>query len=131
MADEESWKAAISKNMFGFSEKVMGNWKHINEGELFAVYVMVPIGKIIGFGKVTKKFIDDDLFWPDEKRFNRSIWKYRIKFKIFYIIKDWQDGIDVPTEIILNSSRKVIKKETFKSLVRKAENKWNIDLSYL
>lgn len=49
--------------------------------------ISVPISKIIGFGKITQKFINDEIVWPDERMMGRSIWKYKLKLNIIYVLE--------------------------------------------
>lgn len=128
VADNESWKVAFTKNVFGFSEKRKGFWKNSKEGDLLVFYVTSPFKKVIGFGKITEKYIDDEVFWPDEKFFKRSLWRYHIRFNVIYLLEDWEKGITIPYKIMLNSSIKVIQKENFRILLRKAEDIWKTNL---
>lgn len=75
-------------------ERTKGKWNASNIGDNVGFYVTSPIKRIIGFGKINEKFIDEKLIWPDEKLFNISIYKYSIKFNVYYLIGDWQKGID-------------------------------------
>jgi len=126
VGDESTWKVALEHTQWGFSEKNIGLWRTTNENDLILFYVTAPIKKIIGFGIITNKFINDDVFWPDEKLFKKSIWKYRIKFHITYLIKNWKHGIPIPTTIMLNIGRKVIEKEVYAKFLKDAEIKWRI-----
>lgn len=128
ISDEKSWKISLKTQIFGISEKTKGNWNTSNEGEFFAIYVMVPIGKIVGFGKILSKFVDDRLIFPDEKFFQKPLFKYRLQFEVIHIIEKWDQGISVPPEIMLNTGRRVISKKTFQDLVDSACSKWHIDL---
>jgi len=125
VGDMQTWETALEHNQWGFAEKNIGLWNTSNEGEFIAFYVTKPVMKIVGFGKIKRKFVSDDMLWPDEKFFKKPIWKYRIKFEIIQQIKNWEDGIEVPHTIMLNIGRKVIQKSIFNSLVKSAESKWN------
>ncbi|MCV0400160.1 MAG: hypothetical protein K5785_09245 [Nitrosarchaeum sp.] len=126
VGDETSWKTALEYNQWGFSKKNIGLWNTIMEGELVAFYATKPIQKIIGFGKISEKFTSNDIMWPDEKIFNKSLWENRIKFKIMLVTKNWNDGIDPPKNMMLNIGRKVIEKKVFCTLINKAKKKWKI-----
>lgn len=128
IGDENTWKISFSKNIWGFSEKTKGSWNTSQIGDYLVFYVTSPVKKIIGFGSISEKFIDDDLFWPDEKIFRKSLWKYRLRFKTFFIIENWKNGIECPKNIMLNQGRKVIDIKLFFDLVRDAESKWNNDI---
>ncbi len=128
VGDEETWMVALESQQWGFTEKTIGNWKTIHMGELVAFYVTNPTKKIIGFAEITKKFISNDLLWPDEKLFKRSLWPYRLQFEIISMIKDWNDGINPPTNILFNVGRRVIDKKIFESLLKNANKKWNVKM---
>ena len=87
-----------------------------------------PVKKIVGFGRITEKFINDDIVWPDEFMFNRSMWKYKMKFEIIFKLNDSSAGVSVPATMILNQSRKVISKDLFFDLVKKSEEQWNVTI---
>lgn len=125
------WKEAFNKKLWGFTDKTKGSWNTTKKGDFVVFYVTKPLMKIIGFGIITKKFSSDEYVFPDEKLFEKIIWKYKIKFKIIHIEKEWENGIDVPKKIILNSGRKVVDKKMFSQLARTAEKKWNIQLDEL
>ena len=72
VGDEGTWKIALQHLQWGFSQKNIGLWNTINEDEFVAFYVTKPIQKIIGFGKITEKFITKNIIWPDETFFKKS-----------------------------------------------------------
>ena len=84
VGDEKTWKTSLTKNIWGFSEKTKGLWNTSQIGDYLVFYVTSPVKKIIGFGNISEKFIDEALFWPDEKIFKRTLWKYRLRFDIFF-----------------------------------------------
>ena len=127
VGDEKTWQIAVENSQWGFTQKNVGLWNTSNEGDIVLFYVVKPIQKIIGFGKIDKKFISDNIIWPDEKLFKRSLWKYRIKFKINYMISDWENGIEVPPNIMLNIGRKVISKKQYDDFLRLFKSKLGID----
>lgn len=128
VGDQESWEISIKKKIWGFGERTKGLWNTSQPNDLLAFYVTRPIGKVIGFGKITGKNVDDSLLWPDEFRFKRSMWKYKIQIKILYSVKDWNKGVSVPTGLMLNTGRKLVTKEIFASLIKNADSKWGTDL---
>jgi len=114
--------------MWGFSETSKGLWNTTSVGDFVAFYAITPIKKIIGFGEIEKKVIDETIFWPDEKLFQRSIWKYRILFHVLHKIKNWNDGVKVSNHIMLNVGRKVVDRKTFSTLVKDADLKWKTSI---
>jgi hypothetical protein len=128
VGDEKTWNASFSENVWGFSETSKGLWNTTNMGDFVAFYAITPIKKIMGFGVIEKKVLDETIFWPDEKLFQRSIWKYRIRFRVLHKIQNWNDGIRVPNHIMLNVGRKVVNRETFSILVKDADLKWKTSI---
>jgi hypothetical protein len=125
VGDEATWKIALKHNQWGFSQKSIGLWNTIEDGEFVAFYVTKPVQKIIGFAKITEKFISKEIIWPDEKFFKKSMWGNRIKLKISSHVKNWDDGVDPPPNTMLNIGRKVISKEIFNKLIQNANKKWS------
>lgn len=112
-ADKHSWKSSLKYNLWGLSERTKGSWNTTQVGDWVAFYVTRPISKIVGFGKITQKFIDENMVWPDERMMRRSIWKYKLKLNIIYVLEEWEKGIPVPSHILLNTGRKVLDRRTF------------------
>jgi hypothetical protein len=127
--DQETWNTSLQYKIWGFSERTRVLWNKSSTGDFAAFYVTSPVSKIIGFGKLTRKFIDEELTWPDEKLFKTPIWKYRIRFDILCLIDNWTNGISVPEHIMLNTGRKVVDKDTFSFILKRANKKWQKKLS--
>ncbi len=116
VGDEKNWETGLSKKTWGFSEKRKGFWDTIKEDDKIVFYVISPVKRIIGFGKVEKKYVGDDLLFRDEIYFEKLLWKYRFNFQIECLIKDWKNGITPPKNLILNVGRKPISVETFQNI---------------
>lgn len=127
VGDPENWEIALKNRIWGFKEATKGLWNKSQIGEYVAFYVTTPIKKIIGFGKIIDKYIEDTIIWSDEKLFNRSLWNYRFELEIIYLIDDWNKGIRL-TSIHLNVGRKVVSEYFFKTLVKKADQKWSSNI---
>ena len=127
IGSQENWKTSLTHNLWGFAETSKGSWNKTNPDDLLVFYVMLPVRKIIGFGRVGKKFINDNLVWDEERKSNESIWKYKFEIKPSYVCKDWKDGIELPP-MMLATSRKVIDKDVFAKLVKKADSSWKTSL---
>lgn len=123
----ENWQVSLSNNLWGFTENSKGFWNKTNTGDLLAFYIMSPLRKVVGFGTVGKKFINEDLIWNDEKQFKRSLWKYKFEINPSYICEDWKRGIALPS-MSLGVSRKLVDKETFVNMVKNADKTWNSGL---
>jgi hypothetical protein len=94
VGDKEAWNTSLLHNMWGFSDRTKGLWNTSCVGDFMAYYVTSPVSKVVGFGKLTEKFADEKLIWPDEKLFRRPIWKYRIRFDNLILTVD---GVPVPS----------------------------------
>jgi len=128
VGDRRTWNVSIDKSIWGFSERTKGLRDHINKGDYAAFYVTRPTRKIIGFGKFDKKFLDETCIWPMEKLYQKSFWKYRISFKIIYIVRNWAEGLTLPEDVVVNSGRKKINEKVFMNLINDAELKWHTKL---
>ena len=127
VGDEITWECAFKKNWWGFTDRTKGSWNTIEPGDKLVFYVTKPIKRAIGFGKVEKKFTNKTIFWPDEKLFNRIIWPYTLEFKTIHKISDWNKGIQIPKDIMLNQGRKKIDEKIFLELISDAKKTWNIE----
>ena len=125
VGDIETWKVSLDHNIWGFSERSKGYWNTANIGDHLAFYVTSPVKKVIGFGRITSKFVDDSIIFPDERIFGKAMWLYKLGFIKLHAIENWDIGITVPSNIMLNVGRKVIDERIFLQLVVKAEQKWN------
>ena len=128
IGDKRSWEVSVSKNIWGYPNKFEKAWTGINLGDFCAFYVTAPVSKIIGFGKIVERYIDESLIWPDEKLFKRSLWKYKIKFEKIFVIDEWDNGIKVSAKVMLNGGVKHIKKELFEEWTEEAKKKWNVKI---
>lgn len=128
VGEKTNWEVSLNTNIWGFIERSRGLWNTIEINEFIAFYVTKPIQKIMGFGQITRKFIDEEILWSDEKFFKRAIWKYRINFKPIYVINDWNEGIMVPKNLILRSSRIVVESDLFFDFVKKTDEKWKTNI---
>lgn len=125
---EDTWKASLRYNAWGFSERSKGFWNTSSIGDYLAFYVGKPVQKIIGFGRITDKMIEDTIVWPDEEFFKKPFYRYRLKFKKLSTIDDWEKGIEISNDIILRSGRATITRDKFLFFVRQAEHKWDREI---
>jgi len=126
VGDNRTWRTAFSKNIWGFTEKTKKLWEAIEKGDVVCFYVKKPTKKIIGFGIIYKKFQKSEIFWPDEIISKKVLWPYRMKFKPIHIIDNWDDGLEPPSNIILNQGRKKISKMIFLDFINSIEVKWGL-----
>jgi len=125
VGERKNWKTSIENQIWGFTEKSKGLWNKSNKDELLAYYVTSPIKKIIGFGQIGEKYVDEKLIWNDEKKLKKSIWKYKFKLNHIYVCDDWDEGIPITSKIMLASSRTVVERDQFFEFSKKANQKWN------
>lgn len=128
VGDRRTWQTSFSKKIWGFSEKTKNLWTNSNVGDFVTFYVTAPKKKIIGFGKIRRKFVEEKIFWPEEKLSDTVLWKYRLNFSIIYLIKDWSNGIPIDKKIVLIQGRKLITKKQFSNLVKNADSEWKTSL---
>jgi len=128
VGNETNWEVAIKEQIWGFREISKGLWNTTNENEVLGYYVTKPLKRLIGFGVVQKKFLDEKLIWKEEKRTNKSIWKYKLKIKNLYVCKNWYKGIRISEPLFLASSRTVIPKDMFLNYLKKADHNWGTNL---
>ena len=126
VGDEKTWQYAFKDNIWGFSPKTKGLWKTTFPGDIFAFYVIRPVKKIIGFGRLIEKFESHSLYWPDELLFKKIMWPFRLQLEIIHIIDNWEEGISIPSTFILNQGRKKVNESDFSKFVKNAEDKWKI-----
>lgn len=119
IGDEKTWETALAHHQWGFTEKNVGLWNTTSKDDLILFYVTKPIQKIIGFGSIIDKFYSDEILWPDEKFFKKPMFLYRVKFRVDYLIKNWDEGLSVPANIMLNIGRKVIEKDIYESFSKR------------
>jgi len=124
VGDENTIKTAINELQWGFSERNKRFWNTSEIGEKIAFYVTKPTKKIIGFGIIQNKIIDNRLTWPDEILFKKSLWPLRFQIKLLFTTKNWNDGIEPPANLMLNVGRKVIEKKEFLKLYNTAKKNW-------
>jgi len=128
IGDEQNWKIAIQKKIWGFQERSKGLWNTTQIDDFLAFYVTKPFKSIIGFGMVKTKFINDKIIWNDERFHKRALWLYKISFDVLHVCNNWDDGISLPKNTFLQVSRKVIAEKFFLKLVKESDEKWNTNI---
>jgi hypothetical protein len=124
VGDSETWRYSLKKNLWGLSEHFRGYWNTSKPGDYLAFYVTSPIKKIIGFGKIERKFIDRSIIFPDEVFLGRPIWIYRYEYQKLLTTDEWDKGITPPPGLMLNVGRKLIDYSTFQILFTDAQQRW-------
>lgn len=122
---KENWKVSLEQKLWGFTQKNIKQWQRMEKNDLLAFYVTLPIRSVVGFGIVEKRFHDAKLTWPQEIWLEESIWPYKISFKVLCQCNDWEDGIEIPKTIILQTSSKRIDQDLFMQMVENADKKWD------
>lgn len=137
IGEEENWITSLKENVWGFQKHSQGLWNTTQPNDLIAFYVTKPLQKIIGFGIVKEKFVDDRILWKDEKLYARSLWSNKISFEIIFVCRKLNNGIQLPERLFLQTSRKIVSNKFFTDLIINADLKWsskvfeNIKTKYL
>jgi len=118
VGNRRTWKVSLEKKVWGFTEQTKGFWNTSEKEDRVLFYVTSPTKKIIGFGKFGKKFVDEEIIWPEEKLENKVIWKYKIKIKISDTVNQWNDGISLPKKIIVIQGRTKIQGHEFEKIIQ-------------
>ena len=92
------------------------------------IYVKCYFKYTIGFGRLTNKYFDEQLIWPDEKSFGIAIWKYRMQIR-YQCHWSTIGMMEFPYRNTLCLTRKVIDKRTFYSILGRANKKWQKKVS--
>ncbi|MCS7138334.1 MAG: EVE domain-containing protein, partial [Candidatus Caldarchaeum sp.] len=85
----EHWQIALAMGkIWGLVDKpsMFKRWQKIKEGDKILMYVTRPVGGVVGYGTILKKFKQDRPLWPLEVKKNEVIWPYRFEFDVDYII---------------------------------------------
>jgi len=122
---KENWEVSFKKKLWGSTKKTKRLWEKIKKGDFLAFYVTSPIKLVIGFGIVEDKIKDEKLIFPLEKSLGESMWPYKITFSVINTCRNWDNGIKLPNNMILQTSQKLIDKEMYFKMVRQADKKWN------
>jgi len=76
----------------GSEAKSYRKWEEIKEGDFLFFYATAPVKGVIGYGKITTKFIQKVPLWSKEVEENTVIWPFRFEFDIEYCLPPnaWQ-----------------------------------------
>src|SRR6266516_4418502 len=125
----ENWERAISGSVWGVREVLKNFWDKMETGDIVFLYVVSPIGGVIGIGKVESKFEQRTPIWADEVKENKVIYPYRFEFKINYIIPQpqWKEN-KIKIQDLKISFRSGINsipnREAVKSLLSRIDESW-------
>jgi hypothetical protein len=92
----EYWRIAFEQgSIWGLkgSPRHDALWKGLSEGDYVLFYATQPIGGIIGYGVVRRKFRQDKPLWPQEVKEDKVIWPNRFEFDVKYSLPQdkWKD----------------------------------------
>ena len=97
-------------------------WKLLSEGDGVVFYATLPIGGVIGYGEVRRKFKQDRPLWPLEVKEGKVIWPNRFEFDVKYLLPQdkWKTHKFVldSLKIIARSGFQVIKKELANEVIK-------------
>jgi len=125
---EENWKTSLSKQIWGFTKRGTNSWAKLEVNDLLMFYVTRPTKKVIGFGKINTKFQTNEFVWDLEKYHQEVIWPNKISFEVIFLCENWDEGIPLPSDMILQTASKKISLDLFYDLAKKAESKWDVEI---
>jgi len=84
-------------------------WELLSEGDSVLFYATLPVGGIIGYGIVRRKFKQDRPLWPSEVKEGKVIWPNRFEFDVKYLIPQgkWE------THKVVSDQLKIIARRGF------------------
>jgi len=85
----EHWKIAFEQgSIWGLEDTPWHNarWKNLSEGDNVLFYATRPIGGVIGYGAVQRKFKQDKPLWPVEVQKRKVIWPNRFEIGVKYLL---------------------------------------------
>ncbi|MEM1944247.1 MAG: hypothetical protein QW756_02150 [Nitrososphaerota archaeon] len=121
----ENWQTSLAfGKIWGLVGKstMIRRWEKIKEGDKILIYVMKPVGGVVGHGTIRTKFKQDKPLWPLEVKENKVIWPYRFEFDIDYLLPQhmWRKS-SVKTEYIKNIARAGFQFLNYEEAVRVVE----------
>jgi len=93
----EYWRISFEQgSIWGLKATPRHNalWKSLSEGDYILFYATKPVGGIIGYGIVRRKFRQDKPLWPQEIEEDKVIWPNRFEFDVNYSLPQdkWKDN---------------------------------------
>jgi len=85
----EHWKIAFEQGSIWGLEGTPwheARWKDISEGDGVLFYATRPVGGVIGYGTVQRKFRQDKPLWPVEVQKGKVIWPNRFEIDVKYLL---------------------------------------------
>lgn len=121
----EYWRISFEQgSIWGLKATLRHNalWKSLSEGDYILFYATQPIGGIIGYGVVRRKFRQDKPLWPQEIEEDRVIWPNRFEFDVKYSLPQdkWKDRKIVLENLktLVRGGFQAIKEETANDAIR-------------
>jgi predicted RNA-binding protein len=103
VGSKKNWDIAFqNRNIWGLKNTQRHLWEEIKENDKVLFYLTIPVGGVIGYGRVRTKFIQDKPLWPEEVEKRKVIWPLRFEFDVEFCLSPdkWK-------------SEKVVSKELF------------------
>jgi hypothetical protein len=93
----EHWKITFEQgSIWGLEDTPWHNarWKDLSEGDNVLFYATRPVGGVIGYGVVQRKFRQDKPLWPVEVQKGKVIWPNRFEIGVKYLLPQdkWETG---------------------------------------
>jgi len=97
-------------------------WEMLSEGDGVVFYATLPIGGVIGYGEVRRKFKQDKPLWPEEVKEGKVIWPNRFEFDVKYLLPQdkWRTRkfVSDSLKIIARSGFQVVKQELANEVIK-------------
>jgi len=97
-------------------------WKMLSEGDSVIFYATLPVGGVIGYGEVRRKFKQDRPLWPLEVKEGKVMWPNRFEFDAKYLLPQdrWETHkfVSDSFKIIARSGFQVVKQELANEVIK-------------
>lgn len=121
VGSKKNWDIAFkNKNIWGLRKTQRLLWESINEKkDIILFWATLPIGGIIGYGRVRTKFIQDKPLWPEELEKYEVIWPLRFEFDVEYCLPPdkWKSEKILSKELFPRAGFQQINESTAKSII--------------
>jgi len=115
------WKTAFEQgSIWGLrtTKRHDALWKILSEGDNVLFYATLPVGGVIGYGVVQRKFTQDKPLWPLEVEERKVIWPNRFELDVKYLFP--QDKWE--TRKVVSESLKIIARGGFQAIKEEIAN---------
>ncbi len=122
VGSKKNWETAFAnRNIWGLKQTQRRLWDNIKENDELLFHATIPVGGIIGYGKVRTKFFQDRPLWPDEIKNNKVIWPLRFEFDVGFCLSPdkWKSEKVVSKELFVRAGFQQISDSIAKNIISK------------